>query len=159
MNDALRKLMTLFTLVASTCATENMTATGGGSCMSAATGGLECNCPPGASCAFSGKDRASFLAFTFNIFPKATATIDCVSAKCGAINVQSAGATKVTCGQGSCNAAMFQGSNITVDCTTKNSCNAISCKGQDIVTNCDFNPKKYVSSKCRGIAPPNPCFS
>ena len=89
----------------------------------------------------------------------ATAAIDCVSAKCGAINVQSAGATKVTCGQGSCNAAMFQGSNITVDCTTKNSCNAISCKGQDIVTNCDFNPKKYVSSKCRGIAPPNPCFS
>jgi hypothetical protein len=129
----------------------NATALGCHSIIKCSTSAKTCDCPTGCSCNFPLPHHNVFYlkGYTINIFPKATATIDCSTGQrnCRNMVVNSDGDdVQVKC-QGflTCDSAKFIGQNIHVNCganpnaspyNTANVCNKITCEGKKIDVKC-----------------------
>lgn len=129
-----------------------------------------CDCPTGCTCKFPLNHYAcgtysmpcDLNQYTINIFPKATATIDCSTKlphqNCQNMVVNSDGDDVQVLCQGfmNCNGAKFTGQNVHVNCganpnansyNTRNVCNKITCEGKTIDVKCAF-------ASCQDMPPP-----
>jgi diketogulonate reductase-like aldo/keto reductase len=131
-----------------------------------------CDCPTGCTCKFplANHLQVGYLnGYTINVFPKATATIDCTlnQYSCEKMVVVSDGdAVEVKCqGFKNCDTAKFTGKNIKVNCgenpnagpsNTANVCNHVTCDGDSISVLCahpSCQPRLDQSCKAKADAP------
>ena len=136
-----------------------------------------CDCPPGCTCKFPlrgvhnvrcGKNTnpCDLNQYTINIFPKATATIDCSTKlprkNCQNMVVNSDGNdVQVLCqGNMNCNGAKFTGQNVHVNCganpnaqysNSVNVCNKITCEGKTIDVKCAKRSCKSTDRSCKRV--------